>query len=498
MSKNKKILVIDDDDVIRTSCELTLQKEDMTVESAENGKVGIEKIKAEQYDVVLLDLMMPEITGADVLDFIQRHDPGIIVIVITGFATIESAVDTLKKGAYDYLPKPFTPEELRNVVRKGLERRKLLTERKQLHLERQRNLERIEAEQNRLSTIINCMSEGLIAINKEAKLILKNAVACKLLNIDDACRVGQHVKDTLNNQELENWIIENLKKGKSLTQSVSKEIVFDREQERIYSVTLAPIYEKKNEMNGLVLVITDISEEKKLERMKAEFQKLVSVVTHELKAPINAIEGYLDLIIKGFVKDKPDKEIAYLERSRSKAEKLRSLIQDLLSLTSIESGQLTKEMEPVDIGPIISEILTLMENEVSKKAVTLKQEIPDDLPQVTGDKNALTYLFSNLISNAIKYNKPDGEIEIRVSEEKDRLSIAVKDTGYGIANEELEKIFDEFFRSKNKQIQKISGTGLGLSIAKRIVELHNGDIQVESEEDKGSVFTVTLPLRKSS
>ncbi|HDP97955.1 MAG TPA: response regulator, partial [bacterium] len=305
MTEVKNILVVDDDDVIRLSCELTLKAEGMVVDSAENGRVGVEMLKKKKYDLILLDLMMPEMQGTEFLDFVSSYDESIIVIVITGFATIESAVETLKKGAYDYLPKPFTPEELRKVVRKGLERRKLLLEREQLQHEREKNLERIAAEQSRLSTIINCMSEGLIAVDRDARLLLNNAVAGKLLSMKESCCIGDHVQGILNNAELENWIIESLNKKKYPVRPVHREIVFDAENQKIYSVTLAPIKEKKKDISGLVLVLTDISEERKLERMKAEFQQLVAVVAHELKAPINTIEGYLDLIIKGYLKEKP-------------------------------------------------------------------------------------------------------------------------------------------------------------------------------------------------
>ncbi|OQX96049.1 hypothetical protein B6I21_02310, partial [candidate division KSB1 bacterium 4572_119] len=337
MIKTKNILVVDDDDVIRLACELTLKNEGMTVDTAENGKVGIEKLKSKNYDLILLDLMMPEMQGADFLEFVRQYDENIIVIVITGFATIESAVETLKKGAYDYLPKPFTPEELRKVVHKGMERRKLLIERESLHRERQVNLERIAAQKTRMAAIINCMGEGLIAIDTDGNLLLKNAVACELLGIKESDESGQQIKGYLNNEELENWIIEIIEKKKYPKRRFHKEIIFDQEKNKVYSVTLAPVKEKEKSVAGLVLVITDISEERKFEQMKAEFRKLVAVVAHELKAPINAIEGYLDLILKGYVKEKPEKEREYLERSRDKAEKLRSLIEDLLSLTSIES-----------------------------------------------------------------------------------------------------------------------------------------------------------------
>ncbi len=487
MADEKNILVVDDDDVIRMACQLTLMADGMNVDVAENGKVGLNKIKAKRYDMILLDLMMPEMAGAEFLDFVHNYDDSIIVIIITGFATIESAVDTLKKGAYDYLPKPFTPEELRKVVRTGLERRKLLQEREE-------NRSKLAAEQSRLKTIINCMGEGLIATDNEGKLLLINSVACKLLGINETKVIGNGAKGLLKNDELENWIAEILRQKNYPQKLLNREIVFDQKEQKIVAVTLAPIREKNSEISGLVLVLMDISEERKFERMKAEFQKLVAVVAHELKAPISAIEGYLDIIIKGYVSDDIERALTYLHRSRDKAETLRNLINDLLSLTSIESGKLTRQMEKVDLGQLISEVLILLDNERKIKNLTIVKQIPANLPQIFGDKKALGFLFTNLLSNAMKYNKENGSVEISTRKEKKKLIISIRDSGIGISDSEMGKIFDEFFRSKSEAVQKISGTGLGLSIAKRIADLHDGIIRVSSKLGQGSIFEVVLPL----
>ncbi len=496
MDEKAKIIVIDDDDVIRLACEMTLKQEGLHVETAENGKVGIEKVKAGSFDLILLDLMMPEMSGTEVIDVIRSFDTNIVIIVITGFATIESAVETLRKGVYDYIPKPFTPEELRNVVRKGLERSKLLKEAEGLRQERERNLQKIEEEQSRLTTIINCMGEGLIATDKDANLILINNIACRMLDLAEPCKTGEHVKGYLNNENLEAFILDLLKRKKFPSCNVNKEIVFDEEKDKIYLLTAAPIREKNDDVSGVALVLMDISEEKKLERMKSEFQKLVSVVTHELKAPINAIDGYLDVIIKGYVKDKPEKQLEYLMRSQQKAEMLRNLVQDLLSLTSIESGKFVSERKPVDIQKILMDVITFMENEAAFRELEIKKQFDEDIPEIAADKNALTYLFTNLVSNAIKYNRPKGLVEIKLRKENNQLVVSVRDTGLGISKEDQNRIFSEFFRSKQDEIQNISGTGLGLNIAKRIAELHSGSIKVKSELGEGSEFIVTLPLSR--
>lgn len=494
ISEAPHILIVDDDEVIRLACLRTLQPLGLAIDVAENGRLGLEKIKSNKYDLVLLDLMMPEMTGTEFLDAIREIDANIIVVVITGFATIESAVETLKKGVYDYLSKPFTPEELRNVVRRGLERRALLLRAERLRVGREKSLYKLAAQKSRMTTIINCMGEGLIAVDKDGRLLLINAVACRLLGLAMPCKTNTPIRGLLNSRELENLIFEALaREDFKAQQFVTREIVVNEAEGKTYFVTLAPIREKRAELSGVALVLRDVSEEKKLERMKAEFQKLVSVVAHELKAPISTIEGYLDIIIKGFVKDNPEKQMEYLVRSRDKAEMLRNLIQDLLSLTSIESGRLTQKQTAVDVRKLIAEITTFMENEAQKKHLHIHLDLPPQLPVILGDKNALTYLFSNLMSNAIKYNKDGGEITIKGAVQDKFVVISVIDTGYGIAEEELDKIFQEFYRSKSEVIQKIPGTGLGLNITKRIAELHNGFIRVSSKLHEGSRFDVYLP-----
>lgn len=497
MIENPQILVIDDDRVIRLACEKTLQAIGYAVETAENGKIGLEKIKVKDYDLVLLDLMMPEMSGTQVIDQAKAHDENMIIIVITGFGTIESAVETLRKGVYDYIPKPFTPEELRNVVRKGLERRELLLRTEKLRTEREKSLLKLAAQKSRMTTIINCMGEGLIATDKHGKLLMINPVACKLLDMKEPCQVGKDIKGRLNNAALENLIARVLTEDQFAAKKLIQcDILFHEQEQKVYSVTLAPIKEKKDEISGVALVLRDITEEKKLERMKAEFQKLVSIVAHELKAPINAIDGYLDVILQGYVKDKPEKLAEYLERSRNKAAMLRNLVEDLLSLTSIESGKLTREMEPIDIRAILIDLATFMENEAQKKNLKMNYDLPEVLPKTKGDKKALTFLFSNLLSNAIKYNKEGGSVSIKSFSQENFLVVSFVDTGLGISQDDLQKIFQEFYRSKNDTIEKIPGTGLGLSIAKRIAELHNGFIQVTSKLGQGSQFDVYLPAER--
>jgi len=490
------ILVIDDEEMIRLGCKKILTDMGMKVDTAENGKIGLEAIQKKQYDMVLIDLMMPGMDGMELLRQIKQIDEKIVSIVITGYATIESAVKAVKLGAYDYLPKPFTPDELRTIATKGLQRRRLLLEADALRKERERNLLEIANERSRTATIINCMGEGLIATNRLGQLVLINPVARKMLRIKDVSIIEEYISNRLNNAELERLILETLNNGLTEESFVTKEIEFDKIEERIYSVTLAPIQEERGEMLGLAAVLRDISEEKKIERMKSEFVRLVS---HELKAPTGAIEGYLNLILDGIV-DEADSErlLSIIRKSRDKAVALQKLIKDLLDLSSIDAGNVARHLEPLTLKTILKEVTDFMQNEAAKKSLEINLRIPDNLPPVRGDKDDLNRLFLNLVTNAIKYNRENGEVTISVDVEGSFLVTLVQDTGIGMTKDELKDIFKDFFRAKNAFTRKISGTGLGLSIAKKIVESHHGYIEVESEYGKGSTFRVYLPLLSSA
>src|SRR5512136_919887 len=168
MPNHANILVIDDEQIMRDGCQRILSKDGWSVLTAENGKKGLEEIQAqpESIDVILLDLMMPGMSGMEALDHIRTIDPNLLVVVITGYATVESAVEAMKKGAYDFIPKPFTPDQLRIVVRRALEKRTLQKEADFLRKEREKSLRDIATEKSKVKTIINCMGDGVLVCDR--------------------------------------------------------------------------------------------------------------------------------------------------------------------------------------------------------------------------------------------------------------------------------------------------------------------------------------------
>ncbi len=360
MKSTSHILIIDDEEAMRDSCTQILVKEDCRVETAESGEIGLEKVKEFKPDLVLLDLKMPGLSGMDVLKELPKIDPHLITVVITGYATVESAVDAMKQGAYDFLPKPFTPNELRVIVNRGLERRQFILENKRL--------------------------------------------------------------------------------------------------------------------------------QKEQEKMRENF---VSMISHELKSPLAAVQQNLMVLTGGMAGDVSEKANHILMRVTNRIDNLIHLINDWLDLSRIESGEVVRSMEPIDLKSIISDVIDLL-NPLAKKAdVDLEFYCPKSYPNILGNKETLHMLFTNLISNGIKYNKKKGRVTVTLNEEDHRSKITVQDTGIGIPEKKLPFIFNQFYRVREGK--PAQGSGLGLSIVQKIVEAHSGTIHVESEEGKGTIFVVLLP-----
>lgn len=363
MLRNRYIvLVIDDEESMRDSCSQILEKDGFLTSTAEDGSVGLEKVKEIKPDLILIDLKMPGISGLEVLERAREIDPNIIPIVITGYATVESAVDAMKKGAYDFLPKPFTPEELRIIIRRGLEKRKLIQ----------------EAE----------------SLRREKKLIEEN---------------------------------------------------------------------------------------------------FITMVSHQMRSPLVAIVQYFEVILAGIVGKVEPKQKEMILKAKDRLEVLLDLINDWLNVARMNRGQIVEKFKPLSLKKLISKLIEFMQPVAQENDVNLEFSSFSGSDLVLGDEETLEQVFSNLINNAIKYNKPKGSVKISIKENKDYVAAKVEDTGIGIAKENLPLIFDQFFRVSRSESKKSKGSGLGLTIAKKIVEAHGGSIQVFSELGKGSTFSVLLP-----
>jgi two-component system, sensor histidine kinase and response regulator len=359
------VFVIDDDGIIRLSCEQILQKSGYSVETFDNGFKGIERLKEVRPPLLVVDIKMPELDGFEVIKIVRKIDPDIVIVVITGYATIETAVDAMKMGAYDFLPKPFTPNELRMIVERGFERWRLI---------------------------------------KEAQSLRK--------------------------------------------------------------------------------------EKEEVER------KFVTLVSHQLKAPLAAVKQYLDVLLFTNKDQLPGESFVWITRSKARIEEMLHLIQDWLMVSKLDRGALCDTSVSSDFTKVVTEVVQEYKQLPSAANLTITADLGAAPMQSCGDAVSLQMLVGNLMSNAVKYNKPGGEIWIRASGDKNWITLEVRDTGLGIPPAFRPHLFEEFYRIQTPETQSIPGTGLGLVICKRIVDELGGSIDVDSKEGEYTVFTVKLPAAK--
>ena len=368
-----RVMVVDDEPGMRLGVKRVLrdlvvrmpevdQPVGFEIEEYEDGKSALERIEYAPPDLLLLDHRLPDITGMDILDRVRAADDSdMLVIMITAYASIETALSAAKRGAYDFLAKPFTPDELTAAVRKAA---------------------------------------GRLIVQREAKRLAE-------------------------------------------------------------------------------------------EKRQVRFQ-FISVLAHELKAPLNAVEGYLRLINDRSLGDDLDAYSEMIARSLVRVDGMRKLIFDLLDMTRIESGQKTRSFEEFDVRELAEEIVETYRMEAADRDIAIEMHADAPVP-IVADRGEIKMVISNLVSNAIKYNRDGGRVEVALRKPDDRIEIEVADTGIGMEPGDIDKLFGDFVRIRNAKTKDILGSGLGLSTVKKITTLYDGDVSVASEPGKGSTFTVTLP-----
>ena len=359
-SKIIRILIIDDEHYICDSCSQVYIKDGYQVDTANDGLTGIKKVKEFNPDLVLVDLKMPGMSGMQVLEEMKKIDPTIVSVVITGYATIDSAVVAMKREAFDFLPKPFTPNELRLVTRRALKKRQLILETNRLREEK--------------------------------------------------------------------------------------------------------------------------------DRMKENF---ISMVSHQLRTPLVAVQQYFEVILGGMVGAVSEEQKNMMNRSKIRIDELIKLIKEWLDFAKIDANKLVAELKPTNLIPILAKVLDTLQPLAEQNNVTLKMDIPENPALISGNANVLEQVFLNLVENGIRYNRDKGNVTIKAGMENGYVRVEISDTGIGISQQELPFIFEQFYQVN--QVGRTDGTGLGLCIVKRIIDAHSGEIKVTSEPGRGTVFSVLLP-----
>jgi signal transduction histidine kinase len=236
-----------------------------------------------------------------------------------------------------------------------------------------------------------------------------------------------------------------------------------------------------------------------LEEAKLEF---IDFVSHELKQPMTSLQGYAKMLLMGIGGELTDTQRQFVEVINSNADRMGKLVNDLLEISRLEAGRIKPKLVPVDLGEIVDETLSNSRAEVESRHHTLQVEIPEALPPVMGDRERLIQILTHLVSNAYMYTPEGGTIRVtlgwpeRPTDSRDHLLVSISDTGIGMSPQDLSRLDERFFRADHDLVRSQPGNGLGVPIARHLVELHGGEFMVESELDRGSTFSFTVPVAR--
>ncbi|HOW43493.1 MAG TPA: ATP-binding protein [Candidatus Omnitrophota bacterium] len=341
----------------------------------------------------------------------------------------------------------------------------------------------IKSQNQKLSAIFNSMIEGIIVVDRSSCIISINPAIEKIFLVSKKETEGKVFLEAIRNND----IFDIINRVFSERKPQSAEISLILPVQRIFEVNATPIFDN-NSASGCLIVIHDITEMRRLETVRSDF---VANVSHELKTPLTSIKGFVETLLEGALEDK-ENNLNFLKIIQDHAERLNGLVDDLLSLSHLESKEITLNKKSFNLRQQLEGVISGFKSQLKKKNIEIKNELPDSI-SVVADKERLEHVFINLLDNAIKFNKERGAIRIYSQEEDGGIKVIVDDSGIGIPEKDISRIFERFYRVDKARSRELGGTGLGLSIVKHIVELHGGSVGVESAEGFGSKFWFILP-----
>ncbi len=342
----------------------------------------------------------------------------------------------------------------------------------------------ISENQQRLTGVLTNMTSGVILVTETKRIMLVNPAVERLLGTTSQELVGKTHIDASKSFELSQFIDRCIATGEKFRE----EIHIYYPQERILDVNFAPYINFKGEIKGVVAVLHDITDIRRLEKMRSEF---VANVSHELRTPITSIKGFTETLLDGAMMDEETCR-TFLQIISDESERLFRLIREILDLSKIEQRRLVLSLQEINLQQLILDTVTLLQEVIQRKDLTVTA--PDDEFWIITDKDCLHQILLNLINNAVAYTPEGGSITVELEHAEDTVAIRVSDTGIGIPEKDIGRIFERFYRVDKMRSRDSGGTGLGLAIVKHLVESLHGHIAVVSEEGKSSSFTVTLPI----
>ncbi len=338
-------------------------------------------------------------------------------------------------------------------------------------------------------SVMRSMAEGLVVVNSAGEVVFLNPAAEKILGVKQQEKLGRSLSEGMNDEQLVSLV-----KGAASGKDLEIELNARQDQtKRIVRSSNAVIEDENGRTIGMVSILTDVTKQRELDRLKSEF---VSGVTHELRTPLVAIQHSLGVMLDQAAGELSDPQKNFLTIAQRNLGRLSGMINDLLDLAKLEAKKMELKAEQGTIAPVVEHACEALDAWAKSKSITLERKIPEDLPELSLDAPRIEQVLNNLIGNSIKFTPKDGRVtvEASVSADGSTLDVSVSDTGAGIAQADIPKLFKKFQQVGTRRPGDLNGTGLGLAISKEIVELHGGTIRAEGAEGEGARFVFRLPL----
>ncbi len=538
-----KILVVDDEQGMRDMLSYELSGQGYDVITAPDGESALKKVKEEKPGICILDMKMPGLGGNELLEKIKKIDPDIEVIMATAYSTVENTVESLRRGAFDYLRKPFDIDYMVSTIERAAERRRLKETVAVYDLSRVvfSTLDMDELLERIVGVIIKVTGAddaSVMLMDPGGKLYI---AASKTLNesVRDETRIaiGESIsgkaaetgrgfilvnglenddrfKNIKGREEIKSAIVVPLKEEDRLIGVLNvnriniEEVFSERDLRKItvfaslaaLAVRNAGLHGKLKEAQDELMKhrdhLEDLVKERTVEVEAANQAKtdFLSNMSHELRTPLNSIIGFSEVLYEETYGGLNKKQKEYLDDVVSSGRHLLSLVNDILDLAKVESGRTTLSLSEFQLKQCIEESIDMIRGESVKRGISFELKIRDAADPIIADEMKIKQVMYNLLSNAVKFSPDKGKITVRVKKENKETEVSVTDTGIGILKENFEKVFKEFIQLESPLSKKYEGTGLGLPLCRKFIDLHGGRIWAQSDgEGRGSVFTFTIP-----
>jgi PAS domain S-box-containing protein len=463
------------------------------VRAVVSGERALEVVQMSPPDLILLDIMMPGMSGYEVCERLKADEQArdIPIIFISALDATEDKVRAFTAGGVDYVTKPFHSEEVLARVETHLALRDLNATLKAQVIARTAE---IITEKGKSETILRSVGDGIAMTDLEARIQHVNKAFTTLTGYTVQEAIGQPMHTLLLAEQLPEQDRWSVQFALGRREDWQGEIVVRRKDGRTYdaAMTVALVRDAEGQLVGYITSHQDIGRLKNLDRARNQF---ISNVSHQLRTPVATLRLYAHLMRQAELSEENRQRLQMMENEIAR---LTHLVQDILEITNLGSGRAVAAWKPISLPTVIEKVVVRYQDRAETAGLTLVVEsLPSDLPLVEGDQARLAQALGEIVENAVTFVPSGGRVTVRAGTAEDKgrtwVTIAVRDTGPGIPPEEQERVFDRFFRGSLVESDHVRGTGLGLNIAQEIVRAHGGRITLESQVGSGSTFTVWLP-----